>query len=162
MVVEDEPDIYEVLLAMFGIWGIEGVAFVDGEEAISWIDDVDNGRFQGELPELALLDIRLPGEIDGVSVGERLRNSDTLGEVAMVLTTAYKLTPDEEKAVIKKSGADRLVYKPLPKFGQLQALLESTIGERRAKTAAASSSGGSNEKAQETSSPAVKKEKTSE
>jgi hypothetical protein len=95
-------------------------------------------------------------------VGERLRNSDTLGEVAMVLTTAYKLTPDEEKAVIKKSGADRLVYKPLPKFGQLQALLESTIGERRAKTAAASSSGGSNEKAQETSSPAVKKEKKSE
>jgi CheY-like chemotaxis protein len=161
MVVEDEPDIYEVLLAMFGIWGIEGVAFVDGEEAISWIDDVDNGRFQGELPELALLDIRLPGEIDGVSVGERLRNSDTLGEVAMVLTTAYKLTPDEEKAVIKKSGADRLVYKPLPKFGQLQALLEGTIGERRAKTAAASSDG-SNEKAQETSTPAVKKEKKSE
>ena len=40
MVVEDEPDIYEVLLAMFGIWGIEGVAFVDGEEAVSWIEDV--------------------------------------------------------------------------------------------------------------------------
>lgn len=59
MVVEDEPDIYEVLLAMFEMWGIEGVAFVDGEEAIAWIDDVDNGRFQGELPELALLDIRL-------------------------------------------------------------------------------------------------------
>ena len=32
MVVEDEPDIYELLLAMFEMWGIEGVAFVDGEE----------------------------------------------------------------------------------------------------------------------------------
>lgn len=131
MVVEDEPDIYEVLLAMFGIWGIEGVAFVDGEEAVSWIDDVDNGRFQGELPELALLDIRLPGEINGPAVGEHLRKSRVLGEIAIVLTTAYKLTPDEEKGVIKQAGADRLIYKPLPKFGELQGILEDTIGKRR-------------------------------
>lgn len=131
MVVEDEPDIYEVLLAMFGIWGIEGVAFVDGEEAVSWIDDVDHGRFQGELPELALLDIRLPGEINGPAVGERLRKSTVLGEIAIVLTTAYKLTPDEEKAVIKQAGADRLIYKPLPKFGELQSILEETIAKRR-------------------------------
>jgi CheY-like chemotaxis protein len=133
MVVEDEPDIYEVLLAMFGIWGIEGVAFVDGEEAVAWIDDVDKGRFQGELPELALLDIRLPGEINGPAVGERLRKSDTLQDVAIVLTTAFKLTPDEEKAVRSQAGADRLIYKPLPKFAELQKVLEETIAQRRAK-----------------------------
>ncbi len=133
MVVEDEPDIYEVLLAMFGIWGIEGVAFVDGEEAVSWIDDVDNARFQGELPELALLDIRLPGEVNGPVVGERLRASKNLGDVAIVLTTAYKLTPDEEKSVIKSAGADLLIYKPLPKFSELQGILEDTIAKRRAK-----------------------------
>lgn len=147
MVVEDEPDIYEVLLAMFGIWGIDGVAFVDGEEAIAWIDDVDDGRFQGELPELALLDIRLPGEINGVQVGERLRQSSILGDVAIVLTTAYKLTPEEEKGVMRQAGADKLVYKPLPKFGELQALLESTIAERRARPASpAERSSGANAK----------------
>lgn len=139
MVVEDEPDIYEVLLAMFGIWGIEGVAFVDGEEAVAWIDDVDHGRFQGELPELALLDIRLPGEINGPAVGERIRKSKTLGNIAIVLTTAYKLTPDEEKAVIKKAGADRLVYKPLPKFNDLQQLLESVLDQRRVQMVTATS-----------------------
>lgn len=132
MVVEDEPDIYEVLLAMFGIWGIEGVAFVDGEEAINWIEDVDHGRFQGELPELALLDIRLPGAIQGPEVGARLRKSKQLGNLAIVLITAYKLTPEEEKVVIKKAGADRLLYKPLPKFTELQHLLEDIIAQRRA------------------------------
>jgi CheY-like chemotaxis protein len=132
MVVEDEPDIYEVLLAMFGIWGIEGVAFVDGEEATNWIDDVDAGRFQGELPELALLDIRLPGVIQGPAVGERLRRSKHLGKIAVVMITAYKLKPDEEKAIIKQAGADRLVYKPLPKFQELQQLLEEIIAQRRA------------------------------
>jgi CheY-like chemotaxis protein len=143
MVVEDEPDIYEVLLAMFGIWGIEGVAFVDGEEAVAWIDDVDHGRFQGELPELALLDIRLPGEINGPAVGERIRKSKTLGSIAIVLTTAYKLTPDEEKAVIHKAGADRLVYKPLPKFNELQQLLEDVLEHRRAAGVPVTSANGS-------------------
>lgn len=132
MVVEDEPDIYEVLMAMFGIWGIDGVAFVDGEEAMAWIEDVDNKRFQGELPELALLDIRLPGEIQGPDVGERIRKSPLLKEMAIVFATAYKLTPDEEKAIMEQTQADKLIYKPLPKFADLQKLLEDTITNRRA------------------------------
>lgn len=133
MVVEDEPDIYEVLLAMFEMWGIEGVAFVDGEEAVAWIDDVDNGHFQGELPELALLDIRLPGEINGVAVGERLRQSPRLGQMAIVLTTAYRLTPEEQDEAMQKSGADKWLPKPLPRFEELQKVLEDVLAKRRAK-----------------------------
>lgn len=142
MVVEDEPDIYEVLLAMFEMWGIEGVAFVDGEEAVAWIDDVDHSRFQGELPELALLDIRLPGEIDGVQVGERLRQSTVLGEVAIVLTTAYSLSQEQQKEAIDNAGADLWLPKPLPKFTELQGILEKVIAERRAKRDGASNSQG--------------------
>lgn len=134
MVVEDEPDIYEVLLAMFEMWGIEGVAFVDGEEAVAWIDDVNNGRFQGELPELALLDIRLPGNISGPMVAERLRQSTSLKQVAIILSTAYRLSPEEEKQVMEQAGADKLMYKPLPKFNELQKILEQVITERRTKT----------------------------
>lgn len=133
MVVEDEPDIYEVLLAMFEMWGIEGVAFVDGEEAVAWIDDVDNSRFQGELPELALLDIRLPGDIDGIRVGERLRQSPILGNVAIVMTTAFVLSETEKEEAIEKAGADYWLQKPLPKFNELQGILEKVIAERRAK-----------------------------
>ena len=130
MVVEDEPDIYELLLAMFEMWGIEGVAFVDGEEAITWIDEADKGT-PGELPELALLDIRLPGNVSGPMVGEQIRKSKALNRMAIVLITAYKLTADEEKAVIKQAGADRLLYKPLPKFSELKKILETVLSERR-------------------------------
>jgi DNA-binding response OmpR family regulator len=134
MVVEDEPDIYELLLAMFEMWGIEGVAFVDGEEAITWIDEADKGT-PGELPELALLDIRLPGNVSGPMVGERIRKSKALAGMAIVLITAYKLTPEEEKAVITQAGADRLLYKPLPKFNELKKTLETVLSERRTKAA---------------------------
>src|SRR5450432_3934820 len=126
MVVEDEPDIYELLLAMFEMWGIEGVAFVDGEEAVAWIEEADKGT-PGELPELALLDIRLPGDVDGPMVGARVRQSPILSQMAVVLITAYKLTVEEETAAITKAGADRLLYKPLPSFGELKRILESAI-----------------------------------
>lgn len=133
MVVEDEPDIYEVLLAMFEMWGIDGVAFVDGDEAIKWIEEVDSGEFEGELPELALLDIRLPGSISGPMVGERLRKSPRLRNSTIVLTTAYHLSKAEEKASRALAGADDIIYKPLPKFNELKKKLEKILGERRAK-----------------------------
>ena len=135
MVVEDEPDIYELLLAMFEMWGIEGVAFVDGEEAVAWIEEANKGKSPGEVPELALLDIRLPGTISGPMVGARLRASATLNRMAVVLITAYKLTVEEEKAVVTQADADRLLYKPLPKFVELKKILETAIVERRAKAA---------------------------
>ncbi len=133
MVVEDEPDIYEVLLAMFEMWGIEGVAFVDGEEAVSWIDDVDEGRFKGELPELALLDIRLPGNINGDEVAVRLRKSPILGQIAIVFATAYRMSTEEYDEIMKKTNADRLMYKPLPRFNELQKVLEEVLKARRSK-----------------------------
>lgn len=132
MVVEDEPDIYEVLLAMFEMWGIEGVAFVDGEESTAWIEDVDTGRYRGELPELALIDIRLPGPIQGHLVGQRLRKSPVLGQMAIVLITAFKLTPEEHTEVMTISGADDLIYKPLPKFDEFKQRLEEVVEQRRA------------------------------
>jgi CheY-like chemotaxis protein len=136
MVVEDEPDIYELLLAMFEMWGIEGVAFVDGEEAVSWIDEADKGA-SGELPELALLDIRLPGNVKGPDVGARIRKSPVLNGMAIVMITAYKLSDEERADVMKTAGADLLLNKPLPTFGELKQLLEAAIAGRHTSNAAA-------------------------
>ena len=72
MVVEDEPGLYDLVLAMYETMGINGLAFTTGEEAFDWIEDVDAGHFAGELPKLALLDIRLPGEISGPMIGARI------------------------------------------------------------------------------------------
>lgn len=134
MVVEDEPDIYDVLLAMFEIWGIEGVAFVDGAEAVAWIEDVDHGRVRGDLPELAILDIRLP-EISGPEVGKRLRESPILGDIAIVLITAYRLSPTDEQAVIKEAQADLLMYKPLPAMPELRRMMDDVIAKHKKKRA---------------------------
>jgi len=138
MVVEDEPDIYDVLLAMFEIWGIEGIAFVDGGEAVAWVDDVDKGTIANELPELAILDIRLP-EISGPEVGARIRRSERLGQIAIVLITAYRLSADEEEHVKSVAQADMLMYKPLPPMPELRKTLDQIIAKRRLQKAAMAS-----------------------
>jgi len=135
MVVEDEPDIYDVLLAMFEIWGIDGIAFVNGEEAVTWIEQAERGNTAGELPELAILDIRLP-EMQGPEVAERLRRSPRLGDVAIVMITAYRLSPGAEEQVIKQAQADALMYKPLPAMAELRTKLSTMIAARKAKASA--------------------------
>ena len=129
MVVEDEPDLYETLLALFEIWSIDGVAFTNGTDAIQWIEDVDAGKIETNIPELAILDIRLPG-VSGDKVGSRLRQSPALKDIAIVLTTAYHLSSDEEKEVLKVAQTSHLVYKPLPEPKTFKVLLKTAIDER--------------------------------
>ena len=126
MVVEDEPDLYDTLLALFEIWSIDGVAFTNGTDAVKWIEDVDRGEANTNLPELALLDIRLPG-VSGPEIGQRLRKSPVLNDVAIVMMTAYHLTPTEEKDVLEKSQAGTLLYKPLPSPTEFHAILQKAI-----------------------------------
>jgi CheY-like chemotaxis protein len=137
IVVEDEPHIYDLLIAMFELWGINGRAFVDGEEAVAWIERVDRDGTVTDIPELAFIDIRLPG-ISGAAVGERLRQSRVLREIPIVLTSAYVLDSAELDALMRQSGADAFIRKPLPDFADLKAQLLAIIARRTAEIAARS------------------------
>ena len=130
MIVEDEPDLYEMLTAMSSVLGVDEVAFATGEEAVTWIEEVEAGIIREEMPVLALIDLRLPGDIDGVMVAERLRASSLLKDIAVVLMTAYHLDADEEKSAIQRAKADLLMYKPLPSFTELRDILRD-IAQRR-------------------------------
>ncbi|MFO7320443.1 MAG: response regulator [Chloroflexota bacterium] len=132
LIVEDEPDVYEMLMAVSELLGSDGIAFVDGEEAIAWIDEVDAGNFDREKPELALIDIRLPNKISGPMVGARLRKSPALGQIGVVLMTAYYLNEEQEKEAIAQAGADLLLHKPLPSLPELKKMLQEVVAKRAA------------------------------
>jgi CheY-like chemotaxis protein len=133
MVVEDEPEIYELLVILFKSWGIEGAAFVDGSEAIAWIEDLDSGRIKTELPVLAIIDLRLPGA-PGQEVAARLRQSAILGNIAIVLITGYYTSPRHEEEIMARSQADLLLIKPLPRTDEFRRTLEETIVKRAERT----------------------------
>jgi DNA-binding response OmpR family regulator len=112
MVVEDEPDLYDMMMAVYDTLGIDGIAFTTGEDAIDWIDALDGGYVADQYPEVALLDIRLPGDVSGLEVGARLRTSSFKRHVKIILMTAHRLSAQEEIAAMHQAGADLILYKP--------------------------------------------------
>lgn len=130
IVVEDEPDLYDMVLAMYETMGIDGIAFADGEEVADWLAELDPDHSSEELPELALIDIRLPGELNGIDIGSKLRSSQVLKNMVIVLMTAYRLSPQEEKTAVARSSADMILYKPLPPIHEFRQMMTQLVASR--------------------------------
>jgi CheY-like chemotaxis protein len=123
LIVEDEQDIHDVLLLVAEVLRHRGLAFSNGEEVCAWIDAIEGDG--GAYPDLALIDMRLPGAIQGEQIAARLRRSPLLGRIPIILMTGYYLPPDMERDLLARSGADRILQKPLPSPLQLDTLFRS-------------------------------------
>jgi CheY-like chemotaxis protein len=132
MLVEDEPDLYEILSTLLELWGHDVVAFQNGEDAVAWLQEVEQGMYTDDaLPELGLIDIRLPGEIDGIEICKQLRQNTLLSHIPVILTTAYALTDGQKEQIIADTQADLLLHKPLPNAPQFHKLLDEVIVRKR-------------------------------
>ena len=79
LIVEDDPSLAEVLIAIFDRHGVECIATNDGREAIELCLRM--------LPDLLVLDIGLP-EVDGFEVVDRLHRDERLNAMPIVVYTA--------------------------------------------------------------------------
>jgi DNA-binding response OmpR family regulator len=116
---------------MFKKWQVKAIYFISGEAALEWIDDVEQGLYAGELPELAIIGLRLPGRIQGVDVSARIRQSPALNGMAVVLSTAYLIKDKEaEKSVMQRAGADFMLVQPWPKAHEFRRLMDDVLARR--------------------------------
>ena len=101
LVVDDEPDIRELVQHHLEIEGFEVLSAPDGEKGLFLI--------QNELPDLIILDLMLPG-IDGLEVCRKLNNIESTSDIPIIMLTAK----GEEIDIIKglDYGADDYVTKP--------------------------------------------------
>ena len=98
LIVEDEPDIQELLCAYIQNAGYETAAAGDGEEALN--------LFASRPFDLVLLDIMLP-KLDGFQVCERIRSQS---QVPILMLTA--LDGEEERLRGFRLNIDDYVTKP--------------------------------------------------
>jgi len=127
MIVEDEPSLRMMLsAAMMLTWGVEPLAFDDGYEAMDWLDQIETQQADGQLPELALLDIRMPGP-QGHEIAERMRKVPATSKMAIVMMTAYRLDPEERENILKMAKPQAMLSKPLPRLAELKRTLEEAI-----------------------------------
>jgi CheY-like chemotaxis protein len=127
MIVEDEPDLLDMLCELVNAIGHDTLAFANGEDALHWLTSVHDDHFDGEIPELALFDIRLPGQTNGPDLAHHLRQSPVLGQIVIVLMTAYRLSAAEETEIMQYATPDMLLYKPLPRFDEFRRRLEDLL-----------------------------------
>lgn len=136
LLVEDDPDIRNFVQMVITVWGEKPLPFPDGRAAWAWLDSVEDGSYQGELPELALMDIRMPGHT-GDEIAARIRRTDCIKDIPIVLMTAFTLSEAEIAEMQRRAGFDHLINKPLPELDRLQQLLYSVRDRRKAQNSAA-------------------------
>jgi two-component system phosphate regulon response regulator PhoB len=101
VVVEDEPDILEVIEYNLTREGFRVVPARDGADGLK--------KVRQELPDLVVLDLMLPG-MDGLEVCRRLRGDDVTRALPVVMVTAKG---EEADIVVGLGmGADDYLVKP--------------------------------------------------
>jgi DNA-binding response OmpR family regulator len=101
LVVEDDLDVAEMLNAYFNVQGYEVHTVNWGEDAVR--------SCQANLPDLVILDIRLP-DIDGFEVAYRLRNNRRTKDVPIIFLTEKRARADRLQGL--ELGADDYITKP--------------------------------------------------
>ena len=104
LVVDDEPDIYELLEMAFMKYGkdVKLEKASDGKKAVEKYMEMES---KGMKPDIVLMDIRMPGA-DGIKVTEKLRKIDP--DATVYAFTAFG---DEELAVRMMNAGARGVIK---------------------------------------------------
>jgi CheY-like chemotaxis protein len=129
LVVEDDFSVRMLVSTMLEIWGITPLAFADGYRVMEWLDEVEAKKVD-TMPELALLDIRLPGP-HGHFVAQRLRELSRTARIPIVIMTAYQFSPEEFDMICRMAQPHKIIQKPLPPPDELKALLEGAAASSR-------------------------------
>ena len=117
LIIEDEPEIAEILETYFAREGFRVICARDGVTGLA--------HHQRLRPDLVVLDIKLPGQ-DGYEVLAAIRRR---GETPVIMVTA--LAEDLDKLQALRIGADDYVVKPfnpLEVVARARAVLRRTMG----------------------------------
>jgi two-component system, OmpR family, alkaline phosphatase synthesis response regulator PhoP len=122
LVVDDEPRIVEVVQDYLKQAGYRVSVAQNGQTALTVA--------RHERPDLVVLDLMLPGGMDGLEVCRRLRQDATLADVPIIMLTAR--VEETDRIVGLELGADDYVTKPFsPRevVARVRAVLRRAHGE---------------------------------
>lgn len=119
LIVEDDPDMAEMLTAFFQKEGYTILIAERGEQAVRLCSK--------NHPDLILLDIRLP-DIDGFEVASRLRNNQRTRHIPIIFLTEKRQRDDRMRGL--EIGADDYLTKPFD-IQELRLRVRNSLLSRR-------------------------------
>lgn len=105
LIIDDEQDLVKLVKEILELENFQVSCAYDGEEGLK--------KASSEIPELILLDIKMPG-VNGFQVLERLKMDKTTSQIPVVMLTTSVLRRDRDKAF--DLGAVDYVVKSLEGF----------------------------------------------
>jgi len=119
LVVEDQPEIAELILIHLAHAGFDGIAAENGVLAQKSIAEV--------LPDLILLDWMLPGGQSGLDLARKWRSSERTRNVPIIILTARGAEADKIAGL--DSGSDDYITKPFSP-AELMARIRAVLRRR--------------------------------
>ena len=110
LIIDDEPNIRRMVGALLSSEGFEVREAADGASGVTRADELE--------PDLVLLDLMIPGALDGMAVLERLR--ERFPDLPVVMMSGKAGLADAVKAT--RLGAVNFLEKPLSPEGVLLAI----------------------------------------
>ena len=102
--VEDYEAQREIMMQMLELCGYEVDVACDGEEGVK--------KAREWHPDVVLMDIHMPGRIDGLAAVRQLRNGSDTADIPFITISAWSSVKHKVKALI--AGADAHFTKPVP------------------------------------------------
>ena len=102
LVVDDDPNSREIVQTFLESRGYSVRTAANGEAALAAV--------QGQVPELILLDVMMPG-MDGWEVARTLKDHTDYADIRVVMMTARSDFSDKQKGL--QAGADDYLVKPI-------------------------------------------------
>jgi DNA-binding response OmpR family regulator len=103
LVVEDIPNVLELLEVTLRFQGYEVISAQNGEEALKILEK--------ETPALIITDILMP-KLDGFALVQKLRSDPKTLMIPVIFLSATYVTP-EDRAFAMSLGASRFIEKPI-------------------------------------------------
>jgi len=103
LVVDDKPEMILLVQKVLKHRGYEVIGASNGEEAI--------GTAEIELPDVILMDVRLPGGIDGLEATRRIKAMPHLAHIPILAVTASVRPEDEQRSL--DAGCSGFISKPI-------------------------------------------------
>lgn len=102
LIVEDQAEIRELIRVTLEFENYEIHEAVNGDEGLA--------RARTLKPDLMLLDVMMPGSLDGLQVCQRVKGDVALKKTKVVMLTARDSAADKQAGA--KAGADQYLHKP--------------------------------------------------
>ena len=117
LLVDDHPDIRRLIRLTLGN-GFEVIEACDGISGLNLT--------RSEKPDLVVLDVMMPGEMDGLNVLDAIKNDPALRHTRVIMVTARGQALNYEDGMLR--GAEAYFVKPFSPL-QLVAAIKTSLAK---------------------------------